>query len=139
MLTNTHHLHAIHVYFICIYVNSFPNTISPGSPRGGGLGFIHFRFLVGFSCLTVWIRTRLELLSFEFDIIAISENKIIKDIDPNYDINLPGYHDPFSIPTESTKGGVMIYCKDTISSSSSDIFYMGGVRATLAKRAYLDP
>ena len=35
--------------------------------------------------------TVLSLLSFEFDIIAISETKIIKDIDPNYDIILPGY------------------------------------------------
>ena len=60
------------------------------------------------------LETVLSLLSFEFDIIAVSETKIIKDIDPNYDINLPGYHEPFSIPTESTKGGVMIYCKETI-------------------------
>ncbi len=56
--------------------------------------------------------TILSLLSFEFDIIAISETKILKDIDPIYDINLPGYRQ-YSTPTESSKGGVMIFYKES--------------------------
>ena len=55
--------------------------------------------------------TVLSLLSFEFDIIAISETKILKDIDPSYDIKLPGYR-LYDTPTESSKGGVMIYYKE---------------------------
>ena len=37
--------------------------------------------------------------------------KIIKGIDPKIDININGYDSPLSTPTESTKGGVLIYTK----------------------------
>ena len=55
----------------------------------------------------------LSLLEVKFDIIALSETKIIKDIDPTYDITLPGYKE-YSTPTESSKGGVIIYIKEDI-------------------------
>ena len=55
----------------------------------------------------------LSLLDVKFDIIAISETKIIKKQDPIYDITLPGYNEYFT-PTESSKGGVLIYVKDNI-------------------------
>ena len=54
-------------------------------------------------------RVALEMLDFAFDIICISESKIIKDYDPKVDINIEGYKTPVSTPTESTKGGVLIY------------------------------
>ena len=55
----------------------------------------------------------ISLVDVEFDIIAVSETKIIKDQDPIYDISLPGYT-PYSTPTESSKGGVLIYVKNNI-------------------------
>ena len=59
-------------------------------------------------------RVALELLDFWFDIICISESKIIKDYAPKVDINITGYKSPVSTTTESTKGGVLIYAKNTI-------------------------
>ena len=55
----------------------------------------------------------ISLTNVEFDIIAISETRIIKGQDPTYDITLPGYKE-YSTPTESTKGGVIIYMKEAI-------------------------
>ena len=51
----------------------------------------------------------LSMLPFDFDIIAISETRIIKDIKHNYE----GYDQHYT-PTESTKGGVLIYVKNNI-------------------------
>ena len=50
----------------------------------------------------------LTMLDFKFDVIGISETKILKDINPNYDISINGYNH-FSTPTESAKGGVILY------------------------------
>ena len=55
----------------------------------------------------------LSVLPFDFDIIAISETRIIKDIEPNYDVSIEGYNHHYT-PTESTKGGVLIYVKNNI-------------------------
>ena len=57
------------------------------------------------------LRVALLLLNFTFDIICISESKILKDIDPIVDISIEGYQAPISVPTEATKGGVLIYVK----------------------------
>ena len=57
--------------------------------------------------------TSLSLLDFQFDIIAVSETKIKKGIDPIYDISLNGYKH-YHTPTESEKGSVIIYTKDNI-------------------------
>jgi hypothetical protein len=59
-------------------------------------------------------RVALEMVDFKFDIICISESKIIKDSEPKIDINLDGYKPPISVPTESSKGGVLIYVKNGI-------------------------
>ena len=53
----------------------------------------------------------LQLLDFTFDVICISESKIRKDIEPIVDISLPGYQTPISMPTEATKGGVLMYVR----------------------------
>ena len=55
------------------------------------------------------LRIILQLLEFKFDIIAISESKLQKGLDPKIDISLSGYQNPISTPTEANKGGVLIY------------------------------
>ena len=60
------------------------------------------------------IRVALTMLDFTFDIICISESKIIKDCDPKVGIDIVGYKTPVSTPTESTKGGVLIYVKKSL-------------------------
>ena len=60
------------------------------------------------------LEAALSLLEVDFDIIAITETKIIKDINPIYDVKLKGYDEPYHIPTESFKGGAMIYVKEGI-------------------------
>ena len=57
------------------------------------------------------LRVALQMLNFCFDIICISESKIRKGYDPFVDISIIGYEAPISIPTEATKGGVLIYVK----------------------------
>ena len=59
-------------------------------------------------------RVALQMLDFQFDIICLSESKIIKDFDPVVDIFLDGYQQPVGTPTESTKGGVLVYVKNGI-------------------------
>ena len=59
-------------------------------------------------------RVILKMIDFNFDIICISESKVIKDCDPKVDISIDGYQTPISTPTESTKGDVLIYVKSGI-------------------------
>ena len=59
------------------------------------------------------LATALSLLEFQFDIIAITETKIKTGIEPIYDLSLPGYK-YYQTPTESDKGGVIIYVKENI-------------------------
>ena len=54
------------------------------------------------------LETVLTMLNFKFDIIGISETKIIKNITPNYDTSLKGYT-LYSTPTKGDKGGVSLY------------------------------
>ena len=56
-------------------------------------------------------RVALQMLDFKFDIICISESKLLKDCEPKVNINIDGYQTPLSTPTKSTKGGVLIYVK----------------------------
>ena len=51
------------------------------------------------------LRILLEILEFKFDIIAISESKL--NCQPIVDINLKGYHSPYSKLTEANKGGTL--------------------------------
>ena len=60
------------------------------------------------------LRICLNILNFKFDIIALSESKILKGKEPVMDINLVGYHDPIGTPTEATKGGVLLYISDEL-------------------------
>ena len=57
------------------------------------------------------LRAMLSMINFTFDIICISESKIIDGILPKTDIQIEGYEPPLSTPTKSTKGGVLMYVK----------------------------
>ena len=48
------------------------------------------------------------MLNFKFDVIGITETKIKKCIVPDYDVSIKGYQHFFT-PTESNKGGVILY------------------------------
>ena len=52
-----------------------------------------------------------NILNFKFDIIGITESKIKKGITPDFDIKLKGYKE-YSTPTESDKGGAILYIAD---------------------------
>ena len=60
------------------------------------------------------LETSLSLLDNKFDIIGITETKFIKGIAPIIDPKLPGYKHHHT-PTESTKGGVLMYIREGIS------------------------
>ena len=53
----------------------------------------------------------LSMLNFKFDVIGISETKIQKNVNPNFDLDIRGYT-PFSTPTLASKGGVLLYVAD---------------------------
>ena len=55
------------------------------------------------------------MLNFKFDIIGISETKIMKDSTPIFDIKLQGYK-TFNTPTEGEKGGTLLYIADNLNS-----------------------
>ena len=59
------------------------------------------------------LETSLSLLSFQFDIIGITETKFIKGIAPIVDPKLPGYKHHHT-PTESSKGGVLMYIRENL-------------------------
>ena len=62
------------------------------------------------------LETSLSLLGTKFDIIGISETKFIKGTAPIVDPKLPGYKHHHT-PTESTKGGVLMYIREGLSYS----------------------
>ena len=51
------------------------------------------------------------MLNFKFDVIGISETKIIKNTAPIYDVSLKGYNSHCT-PTESERGGLSLYIVD---------------------------
>ena len=59
------------------------------------------------------LETVLSMLNYKFDIIGISETKIRFGIAPTYDINIKGCN-TLSTPTESEKGGTLIYMLITL-------------------------
>ena len=61
------------------------------------------------------LETTLNMLNYKFDIIALTETKIIKNCKPKFNINLEGYKTYF-MPTEADKGGTLIYISETIKS-----------------------
>ena len=60
------------------------------------------------------LRFFLSRLKFNFDIIGISEHKIVKDTPISNNITIPGYEDFIFEPTESNFGGTGFYIKQNI-------------------------
>ena len=59
------------------------------------------------------LEAALSLLDFQFDIIGITETKILKGVTPIKSQSLKGYNHE-STPTESGKGGALIYIKEPL-------------------------
>ncbi len=59
------------------------------------------------------LETALSLLDLEFDVIGITETKILEGIAPLTDPSLSGY-EHYDTPTECSKGGALIYVKDSL-------------------------
>ena len=59
------------------------------------------------------LKVLLQTLNFDFDIIAITETKLKKDVEPTSDINLQNY-EYIHTPTEADKGGTLIYISTKI-------------------------
>ncbi len=57
--------------------------------------------------------TALSLLDFQFDVIGITETKFQKGIAPINDPSMTGYKH-YHTPTESSKGGALLYVKDSL-------------------------
>ena len=55
----------------------------------------------------------LDKLKLKFDIIAISETRLIKNIEPVHDISIPSYHIE-KTTTEASKGGTLLYISDKL-------------------------
>ena len=60
------------------------------------------------------LRIMINMLMLKFDVIAISESKLLKGSDPIIDISLDGYHYPVGTSSEACKGGVLLYIRDNI-------------------------
>ena len=53
-------------------------------------------------------------VNYNFDVIGISEHKILKDTHPAVNINLEGYNEFIYEPTETTHGGTGFYIKNGV-------------------------
>ena len=60
------------------------------------------------------LRIILKQINYDFDVICLSESKILKDCEPKVDITLDKYQYPVGTPSEASKGGVLIYAKEGI-------------------------
>ena len=57
----------------------------------------------------------LSILDLDFDILGLTETRIIKEQDATYDTSITGYEEYFT-PTESTTGGTSLYINRNIKS-----------------------
>ena len=53
------------------------------------------------------------MLNYNFDVLAISETKLSKGIQPTKDISISSYQYEHT-PTEANKGGTLLYISDKI-------------------------
>ena len=60
------------------------------------------------------LKSVMARLNFNFDIIGISEHKILKDTSPSNNINISGYKEFTYEPTETDFGGTGFYIKDNL-------------------------
>ena len=55
------------------------------------------------------------MLDYKFDIVGITQTKIINNFTPIFDITMKGYKH-FYTSTESKKGGTVLYVNDQVNS-----------------------
>ena len=55
------------------------------------------------------LKNLLIIHNYKFDVIAISESKLLKGSKPLIDITIDGYHEPIGTGSEANKGGVILY------------------------------
>ena len=55
----------------------------------------------------------METIQHNFDIIAISETKLKKGIEPHVNINIPNYQIEHT-PSEANKGGTLLYISNDL-------------------------
>ena len=60
----------------------------------------------------------LSILDLDFDILGLTETRIIKEQNPTYNTSMTGYKEYFT-PTESTKGGTSLYINKNIECKES--------------------
>ena len=59
------------------------------------------------------------MLEAKFDIIGLTETKIIKGVTPTFDKRIAGYT-PYHTPTESTHGGALLYVADKLNNNTKE-------------------
>ena len=94
----------------CKYYNA--DEIVNRVNKKGKLSLFHLN-IASLGCHKEELEELLLILDLKFDIIGLSETKILKDEAPTYDINLKGYN-KFFTPTESSKGGTIIYFNENL-------------------------
>ena len=77
-----------------------------------GFSLFHLN-IASLGCHKEELEELLSILDLKLDIIGLCETKIQKNHTTIYDINLKGY-DKFFTPTESTKGGTIIYFNENL-------------------------
>ena len=60
------------------------------------------------------LKCLLLMINFNFDILTISESKLLLDSPSQIDLTIEGYQSPVSVPTEAMKGGVLLYVREGI-------------------------
>ena len=65
------------------------------------------------------LRILLKSLEHDWDVITISESKLMKNIPPVRDINITNYQYEHT-PTEANKGGTLIYISNKYKEQKSD-------------------
>ena len=63
----------------------------------------------------------MNIIDLKFDIVGITETKLKSHIDPSFDININGYKS-YSTPTETDKGGSILYIADHFNSKPLESF-----------------
>ena len=89
-------------------INTFPSS------KMGGKSFSLFHLnIVSLSKNKDELETLLKMLDSSFDIIGLTETKIIKGCSPTFNLKLNGYKH-YHTPTESTHGGALLYVSDLL-------------------------
>ena len=61
------------------------------------------------------LETALKILNYKFDIIGLTETKLMKNTSATFDISLQGYK-CYHTPTEASKGGTVLYVNNKLNS-----------------------